>query len=310
MVATGRRSSRARRRKNLEGYLLISPWLLGFFLFVLGPVIFTMVISFTDWDIVSPAKFVGLSNYLEAFTQDRFFMKALSNTLYYTFGSVPLCLLLALVLALILNRNIVGLKFWRTALYLPSVISMVSMGLTFDYILQSRTGVLNYLLSLIGIKGPGWLSSRVWSKPALIMISLMFVGPQMVVFLAGLKGIPESLYESAELDGAGTLGKFRHITLPLLSSTIFFNLVTGIINAFQVFEIVYVVMGINTAGFGHGPLNSTLVYAIYLYENAFRLLRMGYATGLAWVLFVIVLILTVIQLRFSSRWVFYQGGGR
>lgn len=310
MALAKQRSMRRRRHKNLEGYLLISPWLLGFTLFVLGPVVFTLVVSFTDWDVVSAPQFVGLANYEQAFTQDKFFVKALSNTAAYTLGSVPLGLLLALLLAVMLNRDVIGLRFWRTALYTPSVTSMVAMGLTFEYILLPRTGILNYLLSLIGIKGPGWLSSPVWSKPALVLISLLFVGPQMVVFLAGLKAIPQAMYESAELDGAGTLAKFFRITLPLLSSTILFNMVTSVITAFQVFDIVYVTMGLQTGGFGHGPLNSTLMYAIHLYENAFRYLKMGYATALAWILFVVVLVLTMLQLRFSSRWVFYRGGGR
>jgi multiple sugar transport system permease protein len=164
---------------------------------------------------------------------------------------------------------------------------------------------LNYLLGVVGIKGPSWLSHPAWSKPALILISLEYIGPQMVVFLAGLKGIPQQLYESAELDGAGTLAKFQHVTLPMLSPTIFFNLVTAVISAFQVFTFVYVI-GSNS---GHGPMNSLLMYAIYLYEQAFRLLNMGYASALAYVLFVIVLVLTLLQVRFSS-WVYYEGGMR
>jgi multiple sugar transport system permease protein len=286
---------------------LISPWLIGFVLFVAGPLIFSFVVSLTDWDIVSSARFVGLRNYERAFTGDRFFYKALGNTLIYVVGSVPTRLLLALGMALLLNQRIRGVRLWRTAVYLPAMISIVAMGLTWGVLLNPRTGLVNYLLSLVGIVGPKWLGSAVWSKPALILVTLMYVGPQMVIFLAGLKGIPQEMYESAELDGAGPLAKFRFVTLPFLSPTIFFNLVTGIIFSFQVFSLVFVVMGQEAGGYGHGPLNSTLVYALHLYEQAFQYLNMGYASALAMLLFFFVLALTLLQLRYS-RWVHYQGG--
>jgi multiple sugar transport system permease protein len=286
---------------------LISPWLIGFVLFVAGPLIFSLVVSLTDWDIVSPARFVGLRNYERAFTKDRFFFKALGNTLIYVAGSVPTRLLLALGMALLLNQRIRGIRFWRTAVYLPAMISIVAMGLTWGVLLNPRSGLVNYLLSLVGIVGPKWLGSAAWSKPALILVTLMYTGPQMVIFLAGLKGIPQEMYESAELDGAGPLARFRFITLPFLSPTIFFNLVTGIIGSFQVFSLVFVVMGQEAGGYGHGPLNSTLVYALHLYEQAFQYLNMGYASALALLLFALVLALTLIQLRYSG-WVHYQGG--
>jgi multiple sugar transport system permease protein len=187
------------------------------------------------------------------------------------------------------------------------MISIVAMGLTWGVLLNPRTGLVNYLLSLVGIVGPKWLGSAAWSKPALILVTLMYTGPQMVIFLAGLKGIPKEMYESAELDGAGPLARFRFITLPFLSPTIFFNLVTGIIGSFQVFSLVFVVMGQEAGGYGHGPLNSTLVYALHLYEQAFQYLNMGYASALALLLFAMVLALTLIQLRYSG-WVHYQGG--
>jgi multiple sugar transport system permease protein len=294
-------------KKNLEGYLLISPWLIGLLFFTLGPIIASLVMSFTNWDIVREADFIGLYNYRRALTGDRLFRQSLYNTVYYVAGSVPLTLLFALFLAVILNQGVRGTRFWSTAYYLPSVVSLVAMGLLWRWILQARIGVLNYVLSLVGITGPSWLGSPIWSKPGMIMVSLMYVGPQMIIFLAGMKGIPKVLYESAELDGAGALTKFRSITLPMLSPTIFFNVVTSVIHAFQVFALVYVMFtGPHSQG-AHGPMNSTLVYALYVYEQAFQQLHMGYASALAWILFVIVMVVTLLQLRFSS-WVYYERG--
>ncbi len=292
--------------QRVEGYLLISPWLIGLVLFTLGPIIVSFALSFTNWDIVRQADFIGLQNYIRIFTQDRLFRQALYNTFYFALASVPLSLALALGLALLLNQGIRGTNVARTVFYMPSVVSLVAMGLLWRFMLQPQIGVVNYLLSLIGIQGPTWLGSPTWSKPALILVSLMYVGPQTVIFLAGLKGIPIHLYEAAELDGAGILAKFRHVTLPMLSPTIFFNLVTSVIHAFQIFALVYVMFsGPSTPA--HGPLNSTLVYALYVYEQAFQQLHMGYASALAWIMFVIIMAMTVLQLRFST-WVYYERG--
>jgi len=292
--------------QRVEGYLLISPWLIGLVLFTLGPIMVSFALSFTNWDIVRPADFIGLQNYIRIFTQDRLFKQALYNTFYFAAGSVPLSLALALGLALLLNQGIRGTNIARTVFYMPSVVSLVAMGLLWRFMLQPQIGVVNYLLGLIGIQGPTWLGSPIWSKPALILVSLMYVGPQTVIFLAGLKGIPLHLYEASELDGAGTLAKFRHVTLPMLSPTIFFNMVTSVIHAFQVFALVYVMFsGPSTPA--HGPLNSTLVYALYVYEQAFQQLHMGYASALAWIMFLIIMVMTLLQLRFS-RWVYYERG--
>lgn len=297
----------AQLKRNLGGYLLISPWLIGLILFTLGPILASLVMSFTNWDIVREADFIGLENYRRALTGDRLFRQSLYNTLYYVVLSVPLTLLFALFLALLLNQGVRGTRFWSTAYYLPAVVSLVAMGLLWRWILQTRIGLLNYALSFVGIKGPAWLGSPAWSKPGLVLVSLMYVGPQTVIFLAGLKGIPSVFYESAELDGAGVLTKFRHITIPLLTPTIFFNLVTSIIHAFQVFALVYVMFSGPHSQGAHGPMNSTLVYALYVYEQAFQQLHMGYASALAWILFVVVMVITLLQLRFSS-WVYYERG--
>lgn len=307
-MQAGSRGLRPRywRLQRIEGYLLISPWLVGLLLFTLGPIVVSFVLSFTNWDIVRPADFIGLENFSRILTQDRLFGQALYNTFYFAVGSVPLSLLLALALALLLNQGIRGTNVARTIFYMPSVVSLVAMGLLWRFMLQPRIGVVNFLLSLIGIQGPTWLGSPLWSKPALILVSLMYVGPQTVIFLTGLKGIPLHLYESAELDGAGALTKFRYVTLPMLSPTIFFNMVTSVIHAFQVFALVFVMFsGPSTPA--HGPLNSTLVYALYVYEQAFQQLHMGYASALAWIMFVIIMSLTLLQLRFST-WVYYERG--
>jgi multiple sugar transport system permease protein len=294
------------RLQRLEGYLLISPWLVGLVLFTLGPILVSFLLSFTNWDIVRSADFIGLDNFSRIFTKDRLFGQALYNTLYFAVGSVPASLLLALGLALLLSQGIRGTNVARTIFYMPSVVSLVAMGLLWRFMLQPQTGVVNYLLGLIGIQGPTWLGSPTWSKPALILVSLMYVGPQTIIFLTGLKGIPLHLYESAELDGAGALNKFRYVTLPMLSPTIFFNMVTSVIHGFQVFALVYVMFsGPSTPA--HGPLNSTLVYALYVYEQAFQQLHMGYASALAWIMFVIIMSLTLLQLRFSG-WVYYERG--
>jgi multiple sugar transport system permease protein len=292
--------------QRLDGYLLISPWLIGLVLFVLAPVIASLVLSFTNWDIVRPPDFVGLENYRRMFAEDRLFWQALYNTVYIAIGSVPLTLCLALALALVLNQGIPGTNFARAIFYMPSVVSLVAMGFLWQWLFEPSTGLINHLLSLIGIGGPSWLGSPVWSKPSVILVSLMYVGPQMVIFQAGLKGIPIQLYEAASIDGANAWDKFRYITIPMLSPMIFFNIVTSVIHAFQIFALV-LVMFAGPSQPAHGPLNSTLVYSLYIYEVAFGQLRMGYATAMAWIMFFIIMALTLLQLRYSS-WIYYERG--
>ena len=265
-------------------------------------------LSFFNWDIVRPAIFTGLDNFTYAFTKDRLLGTSVLNTLYYVAFSVPLSLILSLFLAVLLNQELPAIGVWRTMFYLPAVVSLVAMAIVWVWIFQPRVGVLNYLLmAWFGIKAPSWLGNPAWTKFALVLVSLMYVGPQMIIFLAGLKGIPEVMYEAADLDGAGPVTKFRRITLPMLSSVTFYNLVTSVIHAFQVFALVYVMFTGQNQGSGHGPLNSTLVYSLYIYEQAFLQLHMGYASALAWMLFLVVLVITLLQLRFSG-WVYYGRG--
>jgi len=287
------------RREMLFGYLMISPWVLGFIAFVAGPMLASVYLSFTNWRLIGSARWVGLENYRSMLFEDPRFWKALYNTAYYTLISVPLGTLGSLLLALLMNQKVRGIQFYRTMYYLPVVTSGVATALLWQWIFNPRFGLLNYLLSRVGIPGPDWLVSEVWSKPAFIVMSLWGIGGSMVIFLAGLQSIPEEFYEAAHLDGASPWQRFRHITLPLLSPTTFFVLVIGVIGSFQIFTSAFVI----TNG---GPADSTLFYVLYLYQNAFQYFRMGYASALAWVLFVIILGLTLLQFRLASRWVYYE----
>jgi multiple sugar transport system permease protein len=282
-------------------YILILPWLTGFVLFVLGPMLFSLWLSFHRWNLLNLPVAIGFDNYVHM-AHDALFWQSLKVTTVYAFVSVPLGLAFALLLAILLNQRVRGLAIFRTIFYLPSVASGVAVAVLFLWIFNPQFGLINNLLSYLGIPGPAWLASADWALPTLIIMSLWSTGGTMIIFLAGLQNVPTELLEAASLDGAGNWKRFRYVTLPLLTPTILFNLVLLIINQFQTFTQAYTM----TNG---GPLYSTLFYVYYLYQNAFAFLNMGYAAALAWVLFTIVLVLTVIVLRTSNRWVFYQGGG-
>jgi len=280
-------------------YICISPWLIGFIIFTLGPMIFSLYASFTRWNIFQPPKWVGLANYIRLFTRDRIFPKALFNTFYYTFLSVPISMVISLLLALLLNMKLKGMRIFRTIFYLPSLIPVVAMSMVFLWVFAPDTGVLNSILSFFGIKGPAWLLDPKWVKPALVIMSLWGVGGSTLLLIAGLRGIPEELYEAAYIDGASKMQILFKITLPLLSPIIFFNLVMGIIGSLQTFSQVYIMTG-------GGPNNASTTIVLYLFENAFRFYRMGYASAIAWVLFLIILGFTLIVLKSSALWVFYE----
>ena len=292
------RQSKLQRRRNIEGYLFISPWILGFLIFTLGPIIASLLMSFTNWDVVTPPSWVGAANY-KSMMSDELFRKALINTVYYTAFSVPLGMITALSLALLLNQKLKGTYIFRTIYYLPAVTSGVAVALLWRWIFNPEFGVANYILLKFGLPALGWLSDPKWAMPALIIMSIWGVGNGMLIYLAGLQGIPTELYEAAEIDGAGPRRKFWSITLPLLTPTIFFNMVMSIIGSFQVFTNAYVMTG-------GGPANATLFYVLYLYRNAFEWFKMGYASALAWVLFIIILIPTLLQFKFANKWVHYQ----
>ncbi|SRR5579883_2628160 len=290
-------------RANLEGYLFIMPWLIGLVCLTIGPMLLSLYMSLTEWDLFSPPRFVGLGNYQKLIFGDPLFWKSLGNTVYYVGGRVPVVIILALVVAVLLNQRIPLRNFLRTAYYLPTVTPEVAMFVLWVWMFDPGNGIINDLLALVGIKpGPEWLGSSDWAMPALIIVATWSIGSVMVIFLAGLQGVPQHLYEAAELDGAGAWHKVRHVTLPLITPVIFFNLIMGIIGAFQMFTKAFVM----TNG---GPANATLMYVLYLYDQAFLWFRMGYGSALAWILFAILFILTFIMFR-RSQWVYYEGRGR
>jgi multiple sugar transport system permease protein len=294
--------SRSVLRENVLGYLWISPWLIGFLVFTAGPMVASLVFSLQNYRIINEPQFIGLENYVTALTQDKVFWPSLGRTFYYMVVSVPLGLLGSLLLASLLNQRVKGESIFRTLFYLPSLTPAAAAALLWVWLLHYEVGLVNYILSLIGIKGPPWLGSTRWAIPALILISLWsgMGGGRMIIFLAGLQGVPQELYEAAEIDGANRLHRFRHITLPMISPTIFFNLVLGIIGALQVFTTAY----ITTKG---GPGRATWFFALHIFTHAFEYFDMGYASALAWCMFLMLMVFTIIQLRLSDMWVYYAG---
>lgn len=280
------------------GFVFVSPWVIGFIIFTGGPLLFSILMSFCDYDILNPAKWIGLTNYKYLFTGDELIPKAFANTIYMVLG-IPLTMAASLALALLLNMNIRGISAWRTLFYLPAIVPAVAGFILWIWIFNPAGGILNSTLEIAGIKGPNWLGSEAWSKPSIIIMGLWGAGGGMLIWLAGLKGISEQYYEAAAIDGASDWQQFRYITLPMLSPYIFFNLVMGLIGVFQIFDAAFVM----TQG---GPVNSTLFYVYHLFNNAFRYGHMGYASAMAWVLFVIILGLTVVQLKLAKRWVHYE----
>jgi multiple sugar transport system permease protein len=296
------RRRRAAFRRNLEGWLFASPWILGFLIWTLGPMIASFVLAFMDWDLVSPARWVGLRNIREML-HDPILIGALKVTTLYAVISVPLNIVIGLGLALLLNSDIRGLRFYRTAFYLPSVLSGVAVALLWRWLFSTEFGLINLLLSYVGITGPSWLGDERWALWSLIIMNVWGVGAGTIIYLAGLQGIPTDLYEAAEVDGAQGWARFRYITLPLISPVIFFQLIVGLIAALQVFTPALVM----TNG---GPNNATNFVLLYLYRNAFQYFRMGYASAIAWVLFLYILGLTLLVFRSSALWVHYQGEKR
>jgi multiple sugar transport system permease protein len=304
-------------RRDRWGYLFIAPWIIGFLVFTAGPMLASIVLSFTDYDMKS-AQSVGVANYADLLWQsnpagghgDPQFYKSVWNTFYYALFSVPLGLTGSLLLAILLNQKLKGLSFFRTVYYLPSLVPAVASSLLWIWILQPDSGLLNQFLSwtfghwpisYLHLSTPRWLQSETWSKPSLVLMSLWAIGgSRMIIFLAGLQGIGDQYYEAARIDGAGPVRSFVHVTLPLITPVIFFNLVLGIIAAFQAFTQAYIMTG-------GGPNNSSLLYALYLYQLAFERLQMGKASAMAWILFLILLIFTLVQFNSSKKWVHYEG---
>lgn len=289
----------ATAREAISGYLFISPWIIGLVLFTAGPIIAALALSFTKYSVFSPPKWVGLENFGEIATDDRLVGIALYNTAYFVVVSVPIRLTLAFGIALLLNAQIRGKAVYRTLFYLPTVVPPVAASVLWMWILQPYTGILNYVLSNLGLPPPQWLFSEVWSKPAIILLRLWHIGGPVVIFLAGLQGLPRHIFEAAEIDGAGVWRRLVRITIPLMTPTILYNLIIDLIQSFQAFTASYMM----TRG---GPLNSTLFYVLYVYRHAFEHFNLGYASALSVILFVIVLVVTVLMMRLSNYWVYYE----
>lgn len=279
-------------------FVLLLPNLLGFVIFIVFPVVASFFLSFSEWDLLSPMKFVGVNNYVNL-VSDETFWKVLWNTFYFTLGTVPVGIALALLLAVALNKKIRGVKLFRAMYFLPVISSTVAVAIVWQWMYNPHFGLLNYILSLIGIDGPLWLSSTTWAMPAVIITSIWKgLGFNMLLFLAGLQGIDAQYYEAAKIDGANSVRQFVHITIPLLSPTTFFVTVMCIINSFQVFDQIHVM----TQG---GPARSTSVLVHYLYQNAFQYFKMGYASAIAYVLFIIVFVVTMLQFGKTKSWTMY-----
>lgn len=285
----------------LTGLLFISPWIIGFLAFRVYPFFASLYYSFTFYPILDRPKWVGLSNYMDLMADSRF-LTSLYNTSYYALGAVPLAAIVGIFLAMLLNAKVRGLSLFRTIYFLPSITPVVASSIVWLWMFDPINGVINYLLDLVGIHGPGWMGSPQWSKPALIIMAMWSVGGAVVIYLAALQDVPRELLEAAELDGANTAQKIRSVTLPMISPVIFFNLITGLIGAFQYFTEVHVMTG----GTG-SPADSTLMMSIYLYQSAFQFFKIGYASAQAWILFLIVIAFTALLFRLSGRLVYYGG---
>ncbi|MDQ2731434.1 MAG: sugar ABC transporter permease [Armatimonadota bacterium] len=288
------------QRQLLTGLFFISPWLIGFAVFMAYPIVMSGYYSFCDYTVLTRPDWIGAQNYTDL-GHDPVFWQSLTNTGFYAALALPLGLVVSLALALLLNTNVRGMTIYRTIFFVPSLVPQVALAILWLWIFNGDYGLLNQFLKVLHITGPQWLSSPAWSKPAVVLTGIWGVGNAVVIYLAGLQDVPQPLYEAAELDGATWWDKTRHVTLPMLSPVILFNMIMGIIGALQIFAVPYVMFP------GGSPARSTYFYTMYLYDNAFRFLKMGYACAMGWIMFFIILSLTVMALKISSRHVHYGG---
>ena len=290
------------KQQTVFGYLFILPWVVGFLVFGIYPMIMSLYYSLCQYDVLRIPQFIGFENYRRLLFEDNYFWLSISNTLFYTVIRVPFCILGSLLLAVLVNNKLKGMKLFRTVFFIPSIVTGVVLSVVWLWMFNPQYGLINTFLAYMGVSGPLWLLDPAWSKPSMILMSIWSIGGgRMLVFLAALQGIPVHLYESVEIDGGGWWAKFRNVTVPMLSPVIFLWTVLEIIFSLQVFIEAYIM----TQG---GPLNSTMFYNLYLYNKAFNDFDMGYASALAWILLVITLVITVIQFQMSKRWVHYDGG--
>ena len=305
-VAAGTSSRRSRlsgqgRLERRWGILMAMPAILGFVIFTIGPMIASFFFSLTNWTIGGSPSFIGFGNY-QRLVGDELFWKSLSVTTYYTLGAVPVVLVIGFAIALLLNQKVRGLSIWRTIYYLPTLVPSIASAVLWIWIFNPDFGLFNSMLRQVGAPTSQWIYSEAAVVPSMVIMSTWGFGNAMVIFLAGLQGVPRHLYEAVSIDGGGTWQRFRHVTLPMMTPTIFYNLVTGVIGTFQVFNQAYVM----TQG---GPNNSSLFYIYYLYRTAFTESEMGYASALAWVLFMVIMVLTFLLFQNARRWVYYEMAG-
>ncbi|GAK38732.1 sugar ABC transporter permease [Paenibacillus urinalis] len=296
-----RQKGRRLHRDNMYGWLFASPWVIGLLVFFGAPLVSSLYFSLTTYSILQPGEFVGFQNYA-SLMKDSVFWTSINNTIYFVVFFVPLSIFFGVALAMLLNMKIRGMAVYRTIFFLPTLVPAVAMAVLWMWLLNPGFGLVNGILDGMGIQGPAWLGSETWSKPSLILMSLWGIGQSIVIYLAGLNDISSDYYEAAEIDGAGWFSKVKSVTLPLLTPVIFYNLVMGVINAFQQFTLPYTL----TNGQGT-PADSMKFYVMYLYDNGFKFFKMGYASAMAWILFIIVMVLTAVIFGSSKKWVHYQG---
>lgn len=287
------------RQERLWGYIFLIPFFVGFIFFIIGPVVVALGLSMTQWDLIGTPKFISITNYQNLF-RDNLFWIALKNTLYYTFLSLPITIALSLILALLMNRKLIGIKWFRSVYFLPVTISIVAVSLLWAWMYSPDFGIINYILSRLGLPQPGWIAETSWAMPSVVIMSVWrSLGFNIIILLAGLQNIDRNLYEAAAIDGAGPWLQFKSITIPMLSSVLFFIIVIGLINSFQVFEQTYIM----TQG---GPGYSTFTLVYYIFQAGFQFLRMGYASAMSFVLFIIIFVITAGHLTLQSKWVYYE----
>jgi multiple sugar transport system permease protein len=289
------------RRNTINGILFALPWILGLAIFWIYPILASFYYSFNDFNAIQNPQWVGLQNYTNLFKDPEFLISAY-NTFYFAVLSIPLAIITAFGLALLLNMKIRGRFFYRTVYFLPTLVPSVALSLVWIYLFNPATGVVNLPFDWLGIRGPCWNACAAWSRPTMVLLALWIIGGQVVLYLAGLQDVPQELYDAAAVDGANPFQRFRAVTLPMMTPVVFFHLITSVIGAFQWFDIPFIMTG----GTG-APSNTLLFYSIYMYKNAFAYFRMGYASAMAWLLFLTILIITLIIFSTARRWVYYGG---
>lgn len=298
-----RRRMSQTNRNTINGVLFAMPWLIGLLVFWIYPTIASAYYSFTKFNAIQSPEWIGFSNYIQLFTADDNFWLAVYNTAYFAIISIPLAIIVSFGLAMMLNAKIRFQTVYRTIYFLPTLVPEIALSLVWVYLFTPGSGLVNVPFDWLGIRGPCWLTCPAWSRPTIILLAMWIVGQQIILYLAGLQDVPQDLYDAADVDGANALHKFRHVTVPIMTPVVFFHLVTSVIGALQFFTVPYIMTG--GTGF---PAGSLLFYSIYLYKNAFQYFNMGYASAMAWLLFMVALLVTLVIFRSARMWVFYAGG--